>query len=354
MRTTVRRAVRQTVLGTAAAVLAQLAGVAAATVSITSLETWDGTLNPHAADGVILSGGVYTIPNGMTISGSGQIQMFSATPTPNVTFRFPAGSGGLSITNTLNTFDIYEGTRDATSRLLTFEMNDNDLTAAAGGGNFYSRDTGRDGMSVKILSSTGGDITLGTIGLNHHDSEKTTVEIVAGGNVTVGSINTSDGNAGGNAGGDVTIRAPTVTVGPIWTYSDRTSSSTANGSIMIEALGYPAFDEAVAPGNHLDNTLALLGLLATEHTSGFDQAGGDVTLRAVRMTLGAGFSVTKETDALLNLYAGVAGYNMTAGDLFIDNAPGVYTATHNVQWVPEPGTLCLLAGAGLLGLRRRR
>ena len=52
----------------------------AALVTVSSTETWNGVANPHASDGVTLSGSgteasprTYTIPNGMRITSTGRI-----------------------------------------------------------------------------------------------------------------------------------------------------------------------------------------------------------------------------------------------------------------------------------------
>ena len=57
----------------------------ASLVTVSSTETWDGISNPHSADGVALSGAgtdanpyTYTIPNGMTITSTGRINLHSA------------------------------------------------------------------------------------------------------------------------------------------------------------------------------------------------------------------------------------------------------------------------------------
>ncbi|PYI89814.1 MAG: hypothetical protein DME26_00185, partial [Verrucomicrobia bacterium] len=78
----------------------------AALVTVTNLEVWDGTNNPHAADGVSIAGSgtrldpfIYTIPpEGMLITTNGYIELSASADRDNpyddysVWFMFSGGN----------------------------------------------------------------------------------------------------------------------------------------------------------------------------------------------------------------------------------------------------------------------
>jgi hypothetical protein len=64
--------------------------ITAKTLLVSSTEYWDGFTNPHAADGVAISGSgtaedpwTYNIPNGMQITSTGRINLWTPDPGGN-------------------------------------------------------------------------------------------------------------------------------------------------------------------------------------------------------------------------------------------------------------------------------
>src|SRR4051794_6177704 len=82
------------------------------TINITSNEILDGIANPHAADGVTLNAGVYSIPTGMTIGPGVTVNLDAPTPAPtdpasnSIGWTFAAGAGGLTFANSTSTIDV--------------------------------------------------------------------------------------------------------------------------------------------------------------------------------------------------------------------------------------------------------
>ena len=301
--------------------------VDAALVSVTGTETWDGVANPHAADGVTLGGSgtaadpyIYKIPDGMTITGGGLIQTLV---NKHINFRFLNGDLQLDSGNRI---DVQTGQRGATARL-TLRLGNNDLT---GSGTIFNSNQYVGPLDVSILGM--GDVSLSAISLAKLDAGAADVNILAAGSLNITNIDTRDLAGGGGAGGNVTVRGGAVTLGNIDTASLRYTSPYPNGDVYLGGLTGPPFIPAW-PGNVLGNHLTVNGVIDTFGvltTAG----GGNITLQGVKTTLGAGFGVEQGPLATLSISAGKVQYGQIAGDLFVDNSGGGFSATHDVDWSP--------------------
>jgi hypothetical protein len=351
----------------ALAIAGGLAGVAgAAMITISTAEQWYGNtihgLTPSGA-GTQASPYVYAIADGLTITSTGLLQ-FDPNPTdaqgatiaPWVTLDFSASSAGLHI-DSGGRIDTSIGARNQL-RGLALNLGANSLT---GSGAVYNSNVARQDGSMRLTLQGGStaNVTLGNLDnhVNDPNGGSNSVSITVGGAVAVASINTSDTAAGGGAAGSVTIRAGSIVIpNGIQTFAGRTGSAVNNGNITLEALAYPGFDANDGVNNTHLNTLTLGGLLDTEGSTSLNQGGGDITLRAVVVTLNPSFTIDKEADALLAIYAGIEP--PFTGQHFFDNStdPTSYSATFNVLHVPipEPAAALLLAAACLAARRRGR
>jgi hypothetical protein len=310
----------------------------AALVTVSGSETWDGVANPHATDGVTLSqaGGVstYTIPNGMTIGASGVIGL--GTANSNVTLSFAPGGGGLILDGQINVSSGFRnGAGTGPVRTFTLAMNNNSITGTGDIVCTYTTGATQDKHDLSITGT--GNVSFDDIDFRHSDGGAGgTVNIAIGGTVTLDTINTSDDHNGGGAAEDVTVRGSAVTVGAISAFSARTGSAANNGNVTIEALLYPGFDPDDDTANSMANTVTLGGAIDVEGSTSVDQGGGNVTIRGVVVTLNTAFTVDKEADATLGIYAGVeppfAGFHFS--DSSSDDAG--YTATYNVAYALPP------------------
>jgi hypothetical protein len=248
-----------------------------------------------------------------------------------VTFDFSSGSAGLDMAAG-SYFDLTGSSRLSDPGACRIVLGDNDLTGA---GDFKTVDITKDSMTVSISGL--GDVGVNALYMRTSDAFPGSVDIDVAGTAAVGSVDTQDQAAGGNHGGNVTIRAGDVTVASIDTRALRTNSSDRlSGNVVLEVRDYTG-------NNTLDNTITLQGIINTDAATGTD---GSVTISGVIVTLEAGFS-TNTGDGSLQIYAGMVQYGITAGDLFIDNSGGGYTAVHNVFWTgpgaesyasyPQPG-----------------
>jgi hypothetical protein len=289
-------------------------------VIVSSTEIWDG----GQMHGITPSGSgtpgdpyVYVIPDGMSFTGSGVIRMNAKY----VTFDFSSGTGGLDMASS-SYFDLTGNGRLGDPGTCRIVLGDNNLTGA---GDFKTTDIYKDSMYLTIIGS--GDVSVNSFYMRTNDAFAGFVEIDIGGSVSVGSIDTQDQASGGNNGGDVTIRGADITIGDIDTRALRTASSDrSSGDVLIEALD-------PAGTNTLYNSINLYGTINTDATTGND---GTVLIRGVVVTLESGFSAVTG-DGLLDIYAGMVQYGKPAGELFVDDSGGGYSAIHNVPWTTAGG-----------------
>jgi hypothetical protein len=306
-------------------------------IIVTTVEPWDGTQNPRAADGVTLttnaSAYVYTIPKAMQIVYGGRIDV-GADVTRNFEFRFTGGN--LQIDNG-GMFDIgVNGVRFPTARLLTIDMGGSNIVtnAAAGAGdikNAFPDGTSEYGGSRSLLITNVTDVTLGTLSARANDAGRGTVTVVAGGKVTILTLlENSDTSTGGGSGANIVIRAAAIDVLNADTAAYRTSGQ-QNGNILLEALKPPQYDPT-QPINTRSNSLTLRGTLKTKQ-AGTSNTGGSVTNRAALLTLGPSF-----VGLIGAVSTNFAGDGYPRETYFVNNCTNTaasvnfsFAANHNVQ-----------------------
>ncbi len=307
-------------------------GVQAALVTISSVETWDGVSNPHAASGVTLTTNttvtpnvfIYTIPDGMHITATGELRPGNV----NITLSFAEGGGGLQIDAGGNVSpEVWPNVRwhggGSPKRNLTtnftFDMNGNDITGA---GTINGKEGGSENWAYHhVIIKQAGDVTLSSVIMEQHDATMGDFVVAATGTVSIGSINVR-GTGGGHTG-DIYLRAPNLTVGDILATSTVTDLP---GYIRLEALAAPYYGQRAWEHNTTANTLTLNGTITT-------RAGMSLVAAGVELELGPGFSTNRDTDRSVTLRHG-------RGGTFTDNSTeGDYASAADVwhQESPPPG-----------------
>jgi hypothetical protein len=297
------------------------AGVArAALVTVSGSETWDGTANPHAADGVVLTtnGTTYTyaIPDGMTITGSGVINLGQN----NVTFTF--ANGGLHL-DSGRYIDADTKTLRYGARTFTLEMGTNNIT---GSGDIKGTYSSAIGVHSVTITGSGG-VSLNSVDLRNVDAQNGSLSLHVGGAVSIGSIDVSAPSSGGGNSGSITVRAPAVTVSNVNAYA----YSGTPGAVRLDALAYPYFGYQAWATNAHANTLTLNGVLRTKGTTGSGLSGGSAVLDGVNVVLGAGFNTNFNATGTFVLRCGLGGASH-----FTDNSGKGFAATQLVSHVEHP------------------
>jgi hypothetical protein len=285
---------------------------------VCSNETWDGTANPRAADGVALDTGTktYTLPKELYITQIGTVNMGDLA---NVTLAFT--NGGLRLDSGAN---VGVTVARYANRTLTLELGGFDVTGAGtiSGG----QQAGPLGCRTVVVTNAG-DVALDTVALLGYESQNGDLRLSASGEVAIVAVNTSDLSGGGDSAGNISIRGSRVDVGNAYAYCARSDLSTLNsGNILLEALMPPWFDWA-QPVNRLVNTLTVRGIVDTMGTKVQNQ--GNVTLRGAVVTLDTGFQLDLNSNGVFQVYAGDGEPHSR---YFVNNSSsGPFTATHNVQ-----------------------
>jgi hypothetical protein len=311
-------------------------------VVVDTVEYWNGLENPHAADGVTLSGAgtpanpyVYTIPAGMSITANGAIWLTSDLSNTNedaaIKFVFASGDLQMAAGAEINT------ARPARSGAVDFvlDLAGRSITGAGkivglrGFGSsrpYKPRDltiTNALGVMVQDIDSHTESI-LSPVGR---------ISIFATGKVVVtGKLDTSDIQvAGGSAAGNIVVKAGQVTVNDVDTRAFRSDGAVVNGSIELRALEAAAGYNRNSPANGFTNRLILNGQILTAG-AGANIATGGVKLYGVVVQLNGGYSLTLPANGTLDFRAGVTNVSTTASSLFV-NASGQNPAvSHSVAW----------------------
>ena len=352
----------------AAAFLLGWLNQATAQITITGDEIWDGVSNPRAGDGVLLSGGTYTIPDELVIGSGATIFLNDPAtkfddpanvPTTSVTFDFAGATGGLTFTDSTSLIDVHPGTRNVGAAAFTLNMGLNDILGDGkiiNGAFVTNNDTG-DTMNVRINSQ--GNVQLGEIDITRNDSSQADIRVEANGSINISRIANPDVSGGGSSVGSVFVRGSTVTLGPIDTRAERDDGQSDNGNVFLTALGAPGFDPGDALANTAaENVLTLSGLINTNgDAGGIPSLSGNVELRAVKIVLESGFALDVAEQGVVTVDAGEVFGSFTEADLFMDMAASGLQPNFNVAHdIPEPSTIALTAllYAGCGALRRRR
>jgi hypothetical protein len=306
--------------------------VSAAPVNVSGSELWDGTANPHVAEGVTLTTEeingrayqVYTLGRGLSIHASGVITLGAA----NICLRFPPGSGGLSLEGAIN---LNRGTRSfAPINYFRLEMNDNNI---AGAGDFIVDPGVNDCLATEIRGT--GDVSFDEYRVSGSDfGTGGQLDVQIGGAFEARNLFGFDSADSGNRGRDFAIRARSIVVrGDILTYAGRTASpAVGGGNVILAALAYPAFDSSSAL-NTLSNAVTMRGQINANAAWG-DAYDGSIAATGVVVTLTGPFNVPDSNTRAPEFRTGLPQYGKTAADFFIDQSTDArtYGATNDVQW----------------------
>lgn len=137
------------------------------------------------------------------------------------------------------------------------------------------------------------------------------------GEVTIeGRIDTSDIDPGGNAAGNILIRAARIELNHADTRAFRADGTVASGSLLLQALDPGAGYDPVSTANRFANRLVLNGRLDTAGTG--PALNAPVRLEAVVLHLGGGFELTLPARGSATLRAGRTDSGASASDLFVN------------------------------------
>lgn len=372
-----------------------LSGVLTGPVEVVSREYWNGMENPHAADGVLLTGAgtaddpaTYNVPRGLALRGSGQIYTSKPTgPDSEQNGAAPEAlhirfiiKGNLSLDGTNNAFvtAIHARNGGVGQKHLILDLNGTHSILGQGRiiglGNrvdpvVFPDCSDRDTPRILTISNVV-DVSLSDINVQTRDSNNwgRPLNIFATGKVEVtGGIDNSDRDGGGDGGNDVTVTAKTITVSTIRSDSARTSSYRNVGKITLRALAPPAFDPANGVNNNSSNWITVTGNLRASTPQASD-TWGIIATESVVLELGAGATINGGANALtppdkLGFKVGLIKNGAAAADLFRNSsasqtASGALAATHVVDWsgtvppaIPASPTLLLgLSAAGQIVL----
>jgi hypothetical protein len=301
-----------------------------APVEITTTENWDGVQNPHASEGVTLSGSgttgdpaVYTIPSGMIVRSTGLIRMNPAPGTAkSIQFVFASGDLQMDEGAVINVGQLDRQTR-------------NNFVLDLGGGSITGQGRllgllNRDDSPRTTTIQNATDITMAEIDLHvvNANNSGRHLRITADGTVKIARVDNSDQDNRGNDSSDIRIQSSRIELGALDTRALRDDGLSRNGTVELQALAPPGFNPSGSE-NAFRNRVVLSGDLRTD---GFGTIGGNVTIQGVVVQLLPGFILQKPEPANLVLQAGVVQGDAGAGDLFIDAAASGLTAEHVVQW----------------------
>jgi hypothetical protein len=296
-------------------------------VEVVNREIWDGRANPHAAEGVTLTGtgtdvdpATYTVPNGMVLYGNGQIyttdyNTYSArrTETTALHIKFVI-QGDLTIDAPNNGFVTAIRNRSETTakRNLIFDVGGHSLKgrgtivgigyrALTPGFNPYAVDWDQDCPRAMTISNVV-NVSLYEVNLQVQSIGSWTLAaaggrpllIQANGKVTVEtSIDTSDRGGGSLSGQDVSVYASEITVSYIYTFAARTSSQTGlrAGYVLLKTLQPPGYLKANV-NNTPANKLTIAGEMRADCTTGSGGALGSITTESVVLNFGPAAVIT--------------------------------------------------------------
>lgn len=299
-------------------------------ITINSNEIWDGVSNPHAADGVTLVAGAYTIPTGITIGAGVTIFLDDPAPLPgdpasnSISWTFAPGAGGLTFINATSSIDVSRGGRNLSpTATFTINMNDNPIGGAiAGAGRIingpYVTGGGATGDTMSVVINSQTDVVLGAIDIRVNDAASGVITISSQGLVDVDKLANADTSAGGGSTRDVNVTGETLVLGDIDTRGYRVEASV--GNINLYALAQPANSVSNGSGNSAAiNTITLNGAVNTNGPPVTIQPGGSLNLTATKVVLAPTFSVNLSENGDFNVTTGTTGNGFTAIDVFVNN-----------------------------------
>ena len=316
-------------------VLAAPAPLPAAQVIISFSETWDGLANPHAGDGVTLSGYVgteaepftYTIPKGMRITFTGGIILHS---TNDYSIKFVIQGGDLQMdAGAVLNLERYQ-LRSGRQAFILDLSGTNSITGAGQIGPITASTS-----TPRVLTITNvNNVQMTNIDLSVRDVNNTGrhLFIYARGTVDItGKIDNSDQDSGGDGSGDVNVFAREIMVKDIDTRCLRSGTGTRpTGEINLKALAPPGYSPTDGANNTAANRITIRGLLVATNNWTSDLYG-QITSEAVILRLESNASPRTAANKL-TLNVGKIRADATAGDLFVNQSGGAYTPAYVVDW----------------------
>ena len=315
-------------------VLAAPAPLPAAQVIISSSETWDGLANPHAGDGVTMSGSgteadplTYTIPNGMRITSTGGIKLHSSQ---DYSIKFVIQGGDLQMDAgaglNLERYQLRSG-----RQVFILDLSGTNSITGAGQIGPITAST----STPRVLTITNvNNVQMTNIDLSVRDVNSTGrhLFIYARGTVEItGRIDNSDQDSGGEGSGDVNVFAREIMVKDIDTRCLRTGTGTRpTGKINLKALAPPGYSPTDGANNTAANRITIRGLLVSTNNWTSDLYG-QITSETVILRLESNASLRTAANKL-TLNVGKIRADATAGDLFVNQSGGAYTAAYVVDW----------------------
>jgi hypothetical protein len=353
-------------------------------VEVVSREYWDGLANPHAGDGVTLSGAgtaedpaTYTVPRGLILTGNGQIYTSQATGVDSeasgsaLHIKFNI-QGDLTMDAQNNAFVTAVHARNTSEGQRNLILDLNGTSSIVGQGRIvglgnrvdaiifpdcFDRDTPRILTITNVNNVSMYDINVQVRSANNWGRP---LLIRANGKVQITSgIDNSDRDGGGDGGNHVTVVGKTVTVNTVRSDSARTGSFRNVGNITLRALAPPAFNPADGVNNNSNNWITVTGNLRAS-TPQTNDTWGTITTESVVLELGAGAAInsganyTNTPASKLPWNVGKIQNGAVAGDLFRNQSAGTFTANYVVDWsgtVPTaaPTSPTILFGAAAPG-----
>jgi len=322
-------------------------------VTVNSTEEWDGISNPHAADGVTITGSgtdadpwVYNIPDGLTITSTGKIQLWSAT-SQDQPIKFLIAGGNLQMdAGAILNIERYKVRSGLTPFILDLSGT-NSIAGAGKIGPITDRDsTPRDLTIQNVKNVSLADIDMHTENANTGPAEFRFINITASGAVYVsGTVDNSDRDSGGDGCGDITIKGNTVDVNNIDARgfrNDPTGRDPYSGNVTLQALSPVGnYDPNDGVNNTSTNRLTVRGAIRTFAVDP-ETIGGNVTLQSAVLQLVFGV-IEVPPSGTKTLQVGLVQNGATAGDLFVDVSSSGQTANNVVLWA---GTWTPPAGGG--------
>jgi hypothetical protein len=325
-------------------------------VEIITREFWDGVANPHAADGVTLTGtgtdadpATYTVPRGLLIYSDGQIYTSLATGQDSeaggaaLHIKFNI-LGDLTLDGNNNAFvtAIHARNSGVGQKNLILDLNGTNSIVGAGRivglgnqvnallfPNCFDRDTPR------ILTITNvNNVSLYDINVRVHSANfwGRPLRIIANGKVQVTSgIDNSDRDGGGDGGNDVTVLAKEISVNGVDTRSFRTANFRNNGNIRLNALAAPAY--AIGGNNSIsDNKMTITATLRTS-TPQTNTTWGTISCESVILNLGTNAILQSPAPGKTTVNVGKLQGGVSPGYLFSNLATDPFTATNLPNYV---------------------
>jgi hypothetical protein len=334
------------------------AGTLTGPVEVINAEYWDGVANPHASDGVVLSGSgtvddpvTYTVPRGLRIYSSGAIYTSQPGVHPAETaalhIRFNI-EGNMTLEATNNAFFTGVHHRNAAEGQKMLILDLQGTNSILGAGQIIGLTDNNDTPRILAITNVN-DVKLASIDLLVRNANNwgRPMVIYANGAVEIGAIDNSDRDGGGDGGNDVTVFAKAIKISAIDTRSFRTSSFRNVGSISLKALATPGYSATDGANNSPANTIEVAGTLVCSTPQDATTWGG-ISSESVILKLESSASLVGGTDKL-TLNVGKVQGTATAGDLFINHSAGTYAANYVVDWsgntVPASPTLHIAPGA---------